>query len=230
MRFSVGQGRKSISRAARIGHLRDQADVGEVGASPWQNVPVCGRCRQASPPLPSKPSVIQWTCQASTCSSSPCQFVLQVSADAQIVDRVNIAGDRHRRVRAPARGQAHRPAASGGCGNDLIEIFDDGERLGDRMPVMHQRRHQPLRIEALVIRARVARRHSCSRCTKTSLGFDALQVQRDADAERRRGAEIGVERELHRLIALHLSDRWRRRWSGLAVSQHFDFAPGRRIS
>src|SRR4051794_28189983 len=77
---------------------------------------------------------------------------------------------------------------------DLVQPFDDGERLGQRRTVVTlQRRHQPLWVDrevggrALFALAKVMRQ---------MLGREPLEVERDPDPVCRAAAEIAMQ--LHR--------------------------------
>src|SRR4029079_5675619 len=73
----------------------------------------------------------------------------------------------------------------------LVEVFHDGKRLRELLAIVdHQRRGQALRINA-----RVARRAVLAFRQVDELSFvgDALQVERDADAERGGTAKVRVK-------------------------------------
>ena len=79
------------------------------------------------------------------------EHVLQIFKDPQIIERVDVARDRHR----------HRDdVRTLGCcsrnqGRDWIadvEIIDDGEALRQPMPVDFEHRHEPLRIKGAIFR------------------------------------------------------------------------------
>src|SRR5882672_3231040 len=72
----------------------------------------------------------------------------------------------------------------------LVEILHDRERLGQEAPAVLERRHQALRAHRLVARFQVL---SLGQAHARVLVFQALVVERDAYAERRRGAEERIQ-------------------------------------
>ncbi len=74
----------------------------------------------------------------------------------------------------------------------FIEIFDDRRRLHQDFAVVeHERRHPALRIDRAIFR-RVLLAALLGEMDENLLGRDALEVERDADAERGGRAEVGV--------------------------------------
>ncbi|KAG1376843.1 hypothetical protein G6F59_018226 [Rhizopus arrhizus] len=77
------------------------------------------------------------------------QRVLEVLQHAQVVQRVRVASN--------AQGQIAYPGAANGVGRQqrhlreaLVQILDDRQRLGQRVPVMQQGGHQLLRIQRAI--------------------------------------------------------------------------------
>src|SRR5437899_5056122 len=115
-----------------------------------------------------------------------------VFARAQVVERMDLAGDdlregAHIRAVEGSDGQQLRP------GVNLIEVFDDRERLGHKAPAVLERRNQALGVDRFVARFEVL---AFGQTHARVLVRQALVVERDAHAERRRGAKESVE--LHR--------------------------------
>src|SRR5207302_11412369 len=78
----------------------------------------------------------------------------------------------------------------------LVEPFDDRERLRQQSPIVHgKHRHQTLRIEAEILRRIL---FSFAQMNESALRNDSFEIERDANAISRRGAEIIVE--LHAIV------------------------------
>ena len=79
------------------------------------------------------------------------ELALQIFEHAQIVERVDVAGDRHRHcndMRALRRGRAGMQRLGRVA---QVEIVDDREALGQPMAVDLEHRHQTLRIERAIL-------------------------------------------------------------------------------
>jgi hypothetical protein len=111
----------------------------------------------------------------------------------QILHRVGIAGERHRKgADVSAAQQVFRQQRRFGMG--FLQPFDDGQRLGDdRAVVVLQRRNQPLRIDREISGVAL---FALAKMVRQVVRAQALQVQRDSDPVGRAAAEIAVQ--LHR--------------------------------
>ena len=110
-------------------------------------------------------------------------------------------GGRDQRQRAHPRAADRILGQQRRIGMRLLEIFHDRHRLGQHLAgVQHQRRHQLLRIERDIVgRAMLA----LAQMARRVLDRDALEVERDAHAKRRRRAKIADQ--LHDRLRGHLS-------------------------
>src|SRR5581483_8857650 len=79
-------------------------------------------------------------------------------------------------------------------GPDLVEIFDDGQRLADGVAVVDERGDQLLRVDGLV-RFFVLAAAALQQMHEFVMRPDALEVQRDSRAIGGGRTEIGVERK-----------------------------------
>src|SRR5207244_11058150 len=111
--------------------------------------------------------------------------------DPESVQRVDVAGNRQREGPHPG---ARQRIARQKCrlGLDLLEIFDDGQRLGERARLRLQGRHQGLRVEfaidgAELLAAGTQKMHG------QDLERQLLERKRDAHPIGGRTAEITVE-------------------------------------
>lgn len=98
--------------------------------------------------------------------------------DAEIADRVDFHGNgvgelAHPVLAVNVRGQKT------GVRNGGIQIFDDGERLCQRLAVDDDRRQQPLRVELEIVVFEVGARQQVDR---TVVGFETQKIERDAHA------------------------------------------------
>ena len=129
--------------AARVEHLRHEAEVGErhmraerVGAGPHQRLERVEALRHpvAIPVVGRRLVVLERT--------------LQVVQRHQIVQRMDVAGDDLRNGAHLRALDRDRPGSSGGSRIDLVEIFDDRERLQQHLAGgERERRHALLRID-----------------------------------------------------------------------------------
>ena len=71
----------------------------------------------------------------------------------------------------------------------LLQPFDDGNGLGQHLIALHQRRHQPLRIDRKVTRLGLP---ALDQIDLHPPEIDALEIERDAHAK---GRERAPERE-----------------------------------
>ena len=120
------------------------------------------------------------------------QLLFQIAQDPQVVQRMHLARDELRHG-ADAGALRRRAGQQGGLGVGLLEVFDDGHRLDERALAVGQRRNGLLRIDARVLRPPVVTRPQVQ---DLRLVRDALQVQHDADPERRGRSDRFME--LHR--------------------------------
>src|SRR5262249_12500238 len=115
---------------------------------------------------------------------------LQMLQNPQVVEWMDLGRDELRERAHPRAGQRvarHQP----GLRVRLVEILDDGERLTEARAVVElERRQQRLRIDLGIGAAAVL---AFREVDEHGLVLQALQVQRDANAERRRAAEVRVE-------------------------------------
>jgi hypothetical protein len=117
------------------------------------------------------------------------EFGLQIFEHAQIVERVDVAGDRQgqRKHMSPIRRVGRH---EGWVGDDRIEVVADREALSQPVSVDFQHRHEPLRVQfaigAILLRAR-------RQVDRPLLIFDALEVERNPHPVGSRGAEIIIE-------------------------------------
>src|SRR5215471_8807676 len=128
--------------------------------------------------------------------------VFQITQRAGIVQRVNIAGN-----------QLGEPAHTGardrvlwqkwGLRMRFVEIFDDGERLDQNVAALgDQDRYAHLRIDRAELRQFVVAA-ILDQMNRRRVVADALQIQRNAHAVGRRGAEKGIK--FHRSLTLSLA-------------------------
>ena len=119
------------------------------------------------------------------------------------------------RTRAPLAGFARQQRR---LGMRLLEILDDGQRLGQRARLVLQRRHQRLRIELAIDGAKLLAAALAADAPAIS-PIELLQLQRDAHAIGGGRAEIAVEASSRRpsrscpcCRRARPADRSRRRW------------------
>ena len=121
-------GRASCRR--RSGHcwrLGDRQMSASPGVSPWQNVPVSRRRRQASS-SGWKPSFTQCRNQFATSCVAGAEQRAQRGQHAQIVHRMDVAGD-HLRQHPDARAAQRIVRQQRRFGHRLVEKLDDRQRL-----------------------------------------------------------------------------------------------------
>jgi len=83
----------------------------------------------------------------------------------------------------------------------FLEIFHDRQRLGQDGPIVeNERRNQLLRVESGVVRRKLL---ALAQVPRRVLDRNALEVQGNAHAKRRRGSEIADE--LHDRLRGHCS-------------------------
>ena len=170
-----------------------------VGAPPWQNVPVAALagelrldCLETHIAPVAAPAVLLRLGRA--------QRAGQVIQHTQVVERVDVAGDREReRAHAGATGGVRRQQRR--LRGRLVEPLDDGERLGHHVAVVgDERRHEPLRIQRQVV---VVALRPAAQMNEGALRGETFEVERDPDAIRRRRAEVVVE--LHASVPAFIS-------------------------
>src|SRR5688572_13924887 len=124
------------------------------------------------------------------------ELLREVLQHAQVVERVDVAGDRerdraHPRAILETLGQKRRQRML------LVEVLDDRERLREAPLTDHQRRHEPLRVQ-LEVAGRAL--FALAQVDEAALGREPLQVQGDAHAVRGGGAEVIVEEHGQRIL------------------------------
>src|SRR5713226_3198803 len=127
----------------------------------------------------------------------PCRFrglvdledVRQVIADARHDERM--------RIRDIDQREAAHPGARQRIGRQdrrfrvfLFEIFEDGDRLEELGVAVEQGRHDRLRVRRLVFRLELI---AAIEVDEDFLALQSLEIERDADAERRLRPPIGVD-------------------------------------
>ena len=128
------------------------------------------------------------------------ELVAQIAHHPQVLDGMDVGG-RDQRQRAHPRPADRIPGQQRRLGMRLLEIFQDGQRLGQHLArIEHQRRHQLLRIDRDVVGRRLL---ALAQMARGMLDRDALEIERDAHAKRRRRAKIADE--LHDRLRGHLS-------------------------
>ncbi len=121
------------------------------------------------------------------------QRMRQVAQHPKIVDRMNVAGDDlGQRTHPRALGRVARKQRR--IGINLVEIFDDRQRLDERPAAIIEGRHQALRVDGEVIGLGLI---VSSQMNGRGLVVELLQIEGDADAEGGRGAKIAVEFHRH---------------------------------
>ncbi|EGE56505.1 hypothetical protein RHECNPAF_6420052 [Rhizobium etli CNPAF512] len=117
---------------------------------------------------------------------------LEMQADPRRQQRVDLGSD-CKRNRAGLRPAFSRIGQQRRLGLNLIEIFDDCQRLGDEDAVIRQQgRHQPLRIDA-AIAGLPALGVLSENAHWQRLDRQSLERQRDPDSRSRRGNFVLVE-------------------------------------
>ena len=117
-------------------------------------------------------------------------FLDQVFQHAQIVQRMDFAGDGlgQRAHPGPAQRVGRQQA---GLGLEFVQVFDDGHGLRQpRAVVGDQQRHQPVGGQTGVVVLQLFAAHQVH---GDIVVVHALERQRDAHAERGRGAEVVVK-------------------------------------
>src|SRR5690606_17718526 len=120
------------------------------------------------------------------CGLIQAELVFQVAQHAEVVQRMDVAGDRERQRAYPGTvrlvgGQQRR------IGMNLFQVFDDRQRLRDGNAVVDEGRHPAERIELPVPEALLLVAHQVHR---VQVRLQLLEVQRDAHAVGGRAAEI----------------------------------------
>ena len=118
----------------------------------------------------------------------------EVAQHAQIVQRVDVAGDGEREGAHPRARQriVRAAAAASGCVSSSYSMIASDWVI--TAPVVgFQRRHQPRRVDRRDRRARSCSPPSRIRWTNIGRPGEALQAERDAHPPGGRGTEIGVE-------------------------------------
>ena len=125
----------------------------------------------------------------------------QVIQHAQVVERMDFACDRQSDC-PHARPCLRCSRQQRGLGSNLVQVFDDRERLRENaIAVNLERRHESLGIECeVILRALIAHSQMDKRAV---LRGQALEIERNADAVRGGRAKIVVE--LHRLASRRAS-------------------------
>jgi hypothetical protein len=118
------------------------------------------------------------------------ELAFEIVAHAWHDQGMGIAGDDHGE-RAHARPIRRLTRQQRRIGPDLIEVFQDRDRLEQRAPaVIDERRDQHLRIDGAEVRLVLLPLHQID---VDDLGGKTLEVQRDADAERRQRTPEGIK-------------------------------------
>ena len=141
-------GRQRDVQARGVGHLRHQAAVGQRGCRADAPAVMVGQpgfegVETLGDPV-GVPGVFLRLTQA--------QLMHQVFQNAQVVQRVDVAGDelgdvQHLAALRAVGGHKQR------LGLNAIQMVDDGQRLRQPRRAIDQRRHQPRRVERQKLRA-----------------------------------------------------------------------------
>ena len=146
-----------------------------VGVSPWQNRPRRGIAGQhLSRARRSRPRSNGAAMPARSSSSAP-SVLSQILQHPQIVQRMDVAGDgigdlAHARAAERVRRQQRR------FGHDLVEIFDDRQRLADGVAVMTRVGISSCGLSALV-GVRVLLAAILQQMHEAQLGLEAFEVR-----------------------------------------------------
>ena len=159
-RITCGTWSSAALEALGIEDLRHQHAVGQRRRVA---VAEARRLRRAScRSTASRPVSTQWRYQRFLSSSDTFSRLHQVAQHAQVVQRVDLAGDVQRQ-RAHARAAQRVGRQQRRLGMGLVEVLDDRQRLREHVLAVAQQRHQPRRPTARHRTRRTAR--SCARCT-----------------------------------------------------------------
>ena len=128
------------------------------------------------------------------------ELLAQILHHPQVLDGMDIGGADQRQ--GPHAGAVDRILGQQRrLGMRLLEIFQDGQRLGQHLArIEHQGRHQLLRIERDIVGRRLL---ALAQMARSVLDLDALEIERDTHAKRRRRTKIADE--LHDRLRGHLS-------------------------
>ena len=173
--FGAEQRRIGIERhvvASRIVELRDEADVG-AGRRVTEQEFACARSSQNLQRW--KSFVDPMRVPAVDFFLRMAELALQIFEHSEVVQRVDVAGDRHRHrhdVRTLGGGRGQKRLV----GEAEIEVIDDRQALRQAVPVDLEHRHEALRVErAIVVRPLLA----VEQVHGTLLIIHALEVERD---------------------------------------------------
>ena len=111
------------------------------------------------------------------------EFLAQIAHHAQVLDGMDV-GRRDQRQRPDARAPDRIPGQQRRLGMDFLEVFEDGQRLGQHLArIEHQRRHQLLRIDRGIIGRRCSPLRRCREACSTAipLRLSAIRTRYAAD-------------------------------------------------
>src|SRR5438067_1634416 len=163
--------------ATRVVHLRHDAQIGERDVAPVHVPPVPARAphallqrAEAHPDPLAHPGIHRVLVRL--------EGGAQVIEHPQVAERVDVAGDGERE-RAHLRPICGRARQERRVRMRLLEILDDGERLGDGGVALHDDRDQTFGIDGAKF-GRVLGAHRCAQIDQRRLPGDALEAERDA--------------------------------------------------
>ena len=186
---SVGNAARSTSKRRALASCGTRQTSASVGVSPWQKRPVAGSRGEAGLDR-LEADVAPVAVPAVLLRRRHAQRAGQVVQHPQVVERVDLAGDRQRQ-RAHPRARGRRARQQRRRRMHLVQPLDDRERLRQHVALVgDQRRHEALRIEREV---GVGELRVAAQVDEHALRGEPLEVQRDAHAVRGRRAEVVVE-------------------------------------
>jgi hypothetical protein len=125
----------------------------------------------------------------------------QIFQDAQIVERVDVAGD-DQRQRLDVSGIGWIGGEKRRLGAGTVEIGDDCEALSQSDAVNLEHRHQALRVAGSVVRLLLS---AGGKVHRDAVMIDSLEVERDPDPIARGGAEIIEQQGLGHIITIPIT-------------------------
>ena len=160
----------------RIGHLRHQADVGHGHMRA-----TCVRGRRDHRLDRGKTLQDPVVIPGVDLGLLVLELALEILQRDEVVERMDVAGD-HLRDGANLGALQRIGRQQRGLGMDIVEIFDNGERLRQRLATgQFKRRHPPLRIDGAKLR-RVLVSAVLGQMDGHHLVGQALEIERDAHA------------------------------------------------